>query len=57
MYFGPDQRITMEDIGKDMMNSVEGEMKEKLLPQANEMNGIKEYKEQEEVMERERRKK
>ena len=35
MYFGPDQRITMEDIGREMMKNVEGEVKEKLLPQKN----------------------
>ena len=40
MYFGPDQRVTMEDIHRSKLLHLEKEIKNKLLPQEKEMEEI-----------------
>ena len=40
MYFGPDQRVTMEDIHRSKLFTLEKEIKNKLMPQEKEMAEI-----------------
>lgn len=35
IYFGPDQRITMEDINKRSLKNLERQQQQKFLPRAN----------------------
>ena len=56
-YFGPDQRITMEDINKKNKQILAEQVKVKLLPKEHERQKIQGYKEQAKELEKEREKK
>lgn len=45
IYFGPDQRITMEDIPKDSLKEINKKMQKKFLPNQKEAALVKEYNE------------
>lgn len=55
MYFGPDQRITMEDVERHQLRDEKEREREKFLPKGKELRELEEYKKQEEVREKIRR--
>lgn len=57
MYFGPDQRITMEDIERHQLYKDKRAEGEKFLPAASERDKIQEYQVQEQTLEKIRSKK
>lgn len=40
VYFGPDQRVTMEDIHKNTLKNIEREAYQKFLPQGKEVQEV-----------------
>ena len=56
MYFGPDQRVTMQDIEKRQFYSIKEQEKEKFKPKEIERKQIQQFKEAEEIKEKIKRK-
>ena len=56
MYFGPDQRITMEDIEHHVLANVKDKERTKFLPKEQEQKELEEFHKQEEVLAKNREK-
>lgn len=52
MYFGPDQRITMEDIERHVLSNIKDQEREKLMPSEFEQKELEEFQKEQRVFEK-----